>query len=191
MTHDPHWGGTIRKLWSTESDKLRDHLLRLDPANRRLRFAHAVSDRFLTDYASRLPEMGSVVYAYIEDGHVRAVAELRRLHHDWGHEAEAAFSVETPWQNRGIGNELMGRVIRSARNRGIHRLMMSCLAENRKIPAIARKHDAHLSFEQGDVIGIIAPDAATALSQIEEGLGDEFDFLIAVLNLSTTKKKVA
>ena len=59
MTHDPHWGGTIRKLWSTEGPKLRDHLLRLDPSNRRMRFAHAVSDQFITDYASRLPDMAA------------------------------------------------------------------------------------------------------------------------------------
>lgn len=191
MTHDPHWGGTIRKLWSTESAKLRDHLLRLDPANRRMRFAHAVSDQFIADYASRLPDMGSVIYAYIEDREVRAVAELRRLHNNWAPEAEAAFSVERPWQNRGIGNELMGRVIRSARNRGVNRLMMSCLAENRKIQTIAKKHEAQLTFEQGDVVGIIAPDTATYLSQFEEGLGDEFDFMIAVLNLSNAQKNVA
>ncbi len=191
MTHDPHWGGTIRKLWSTEGPKLRDHLLRLDPTNRRMRFAHAVSDQFIADYASRLPDMGSIVYAYLEQDEVRAVAELRRLTSNWGPEAEAAFSVETPWQNRGIGSELMGRVIRSARNRGVNRLMMSCLAENKKIQVIAKKHEAQLTFEQGDVVGIIAPTNATYLSQFEEGLSDELDFMIAVLNLSNNKRDVA
>ena len=39
--------GTIRKLWPTETDKFRDHLLRLDKTNRRLRFAHGVSDAFI------------------------------------------------------------------------------------------------------------------------------------------------
>ena len=139
MTHGPHWGGTIRKLWASESDKLRDHLLRLDTTNRRMRFAHAVSDRFLIDYAECQPDMGSVMHAYMEDGQVRAVAELRRLGRDWAPEAEAAFSVEPAWQNRGIGNKLMGRVVRSARNRGVRHLLMNCLAENRKIQAIARK----------------------------------------------------
>ena len=108
-----------------------------------------------------------------------------------GPEAEAAFSVEPAWQNRGIGNELMGRVVRSARNRGVRHLLMSCLAENRKIQAIARKHHAELTFELGDVIGTIAPDQATYLSQLEESLGDEFDFMIAVLDISKSYSDVA
>ena len=191
MTHGPHWGGTIRKLWPSESDKLRDHLLRLDMTNRRLRFAHAVSDHFIIEYTERQPDMGSVIHAYIEAGHVRAVAELRRLSRDWGPEAEAAFSVEPDWQCRGIGKELMGRVVRSARNRGVRHLLMSCLAENRKIQAIARRHHAEVTFEQGDVIGTIAPDDATYLSQLEESIGDEFDFMIAVLDISKANHDVA
>ena len=38
--------GSIRKLWPTETEKFRGHLLRLDKESRRLRFAHAVSDAF-------------------------------------------------------------------------------------------------------------------------------------------------
>ena len=51
-------GGNIRKLWPTETDKFRDHLLRLDKTSRRLRFAHGVSDAFIEDYAARMTEMG-------------------------------------------------------------------------------------------------------------------------------------
>ena len=191
MTHDPHWGGTIRKLWSTESDKLRDHLLRLDEESRRLRFAHAVSNTFIIDYADRLPAMGSIVHAYFEEGQVRALAELRRLDNHWGDDAEAAFSVECGWQGCGIGKELMGRVIRSARNRGVSRLLMSCLAENKRIQAIARQHHAALTVEQGDVIGIVSPDDGTCYSQFEEGLGDRLDLMIAVLDIARPLHKVA
>ena len=109
--------GSVRKLWPTETDKFRDHLLRLDKESRRLRFAHSVSDAFIDDYASRMTEFGSVVYGHIVDGHVRGAAELRRLGDSWGQEAEAAFSVEKPYQDQGVGSELMGRVVRAARNR--------------------------------------------------------------------------
>src|SRR5690349_25112860 len=94
--------GTIRKLWPTETDKFREHMLRLDKENRRLRFAHSVSDSFIEDYAGRMAEFGSVVYGYIVDGRVRAAAELRRLGDAWGEEAEAAFSVEKVYQDQGI-----------------------------------------------------------------------------------------
>ena len=61
-----------------------------------------------------------------------------------GQGAEAAFSVEPGFQERGIATELMGNIIRAARNRGVHLLFMNCLAENGKMQAIARKYDAEL-----------------------------------------------
>jgi len=54
----PPSGGTIRKLWSIEADRFRDHLLRLDTTSRRMRFAHAVSDGFIEEYASRMGANG-------------------------------------------------------------------------------------------------------------------------------------
>jgi GNAT superfamily N-acetyltransferase len=177
------WGGSIRKLWPTETDKFRDHLLRLDKESRRMRFAHGVSDKFIIDYASRMHEMGSVVYAFLEGGEVRAAAELRKLGVVWGQEAEAAFSVEKPWQDHGIGTELMGRVIRAARNRGVQRLYMSCLAENAKMQTIARKHEADLRFEYGEVIGEIVPQTPDYFTIMAEEVEDHMGFMMAVLDL--------
>ena len=183
--------GTIRKLWPTETNKFRDHLLRLDKDIRRLRFAHFVSDAFVEDYASRMAEFGSAVYAYLLDGRVRAAAELRRLGDGWGEEAEAAFSVEKPYQDQGIGTELMGRVVRAARNRGVRRLYMSCLAENSKMQAIARKYEAELRFEYGEVIGEILPDTPNYFSILQEAAEDRVGFMIAVLELQSRLVRAA
>jgi RimJ/RimL family protein N-acetyltransferase len=183
--------GTMRKLWPTEASKFRDHLLRLDKETRRLRFAHFVSDAFIEDYASRMAEFGSVVYGYLLEGRVRAAAELRRLGDAWGDEAEAAFSVEKTYQDQGIGSELMGRVVRAARNRGIRRLYMSCLAENSKMQAIARKHEAELRFEYGEVIGRIVPDTPNYFSILAEAAEDRIGFMIAVLELQTRMVRAA
>ena len=183
--------GTIRKLWPTETDRFRDHLLRLDKDSRRLRFAHSVSDSFIEDYAARMVEFGSVVYAYLLEGRVRAVAELRRLGDAWGEEAEAAFSVEKAYQDQGIGTELMGRVVRAARNRGVKRLYMSCLAENSKMQTIARKHEAELRFEYGEVIGEILPDTPNYFSILAEAAEDRVGFMIAVLELQSRMVRAA
>ena len=183
--------GTVRKLWPTETDKFRDHLLRLDKESRRMRFAHSVSDCFIEDYASRMAEFGSVVYGYIAEGRVRAAAELRRLGDTWGEEAEAAFSVEKVYQDQGIGCELMGRIVRAARNRGIRRLYMSCLAENSKMQAIARKHEADLRFEYGEVIGEIMPDTPNYFSIMAEAAEDRVGFMIAVLELQSRMVRAA
>ena len=182
---------TSRKLWPTEAGKFRDHLLRLDKDSRRLRFAHSVADAFIDDYASRMAEYGSVVYGHIVDGHVRAAAELRRLGDGWGEEAEAAFSVEKAFQDQGIGTDLMGRIVRAARNRGIRRLYMSCLAENSKMQTIARKHEAELRFEYGEVIGEILPETPNYFSIMAEAAEDRVGFMIAVLELQSRMVRAA
>jgi GNAT superfamily N-acetyltransferase len=175
--------GLIRRLWPTETTRFRDHLLRLDKESRRLRFAHAVSDSFIEDYASRMSEFGSLVYGHVVDGQVRGAAELRRLGDAWGEEAEAAFSVEKPYQDQGVGTDLMGRVVRAARNRRIGRLYMSCLAENTKMQLIAKKHEAVLRFEYGEVIGEILPQQPDYFSMVSEAAEDRVGFMIAVLEL--------
>lgn len=183
--------GTVRRLWPSEAEKFRDHLLRLDKDSRRMRFAHAVADAFIEDYASRMTEFGSLVYGYIVDGKVRGAAELRRLGDSWGEEAEAAFSVEKTYQDHGVGSELMGRVVRAARNRSIKRLYMSCLAENSKMQAIARKHEADLRFEYGEVIGEILPQTPDYFSMMAEAAEDRVGFMIAVLELQSRMVRAA
>jgi len=191
MSERQSWGGSIRKLWPTDTDKFRDHLLRLDKTNRRMRFAHGVSDAFIEDYAARMAEMGGVVYGYFDGEEVRAAAELKKLGDVWGREAEAAFSVERPLQEQGIGSELMGLVIRAARNRGIQHLCVSCLAENGKMRAIARKYEAELRFEYGEVIGEIVPDGPNYFSILAEAVDDRFGYMMAVLDLHRRAVKAA
>jgi RimJ/RimL family protein N-acetyltransferase len=116
---------------------------------------------------------------------VRAAAELRKLGTTWGQEAEAAFSVERPWQDQGVGTILMGRVIRAARNRGVQRLYMSCLAENGKMQSIARKHEADLRFEYGEVVGEIVPQWPDYFTYLAEAVDDRVGFMMAVLDLQT------
>jgi RimJ/RimL family protein N-acetyltransferase len=183
--------GSIRRLWPTETEKLRDHLLRLDKESRRMRFAHSVSDAFIEAYAGRMSELGSLVFGHIVEGKVRGAAELRRLGDAWGDEAEAAFSVERDFQDNGVGTELMGRVVRAARNRRIKRLYMSCLAENARMQAIARRHAAVLRFEYGEVIGEILPPDPSYLSQVVEEAEDRVGFMIAVLDLHSRLVRAA
>ncbi|MGE0765393.1 MAG: GNAT family N-acetyltransferase [Hyphomicrobiaceae bacterium] len=182
---------TIRKLWPHETDRLRDHLLRLDKASRQQRFAHAVADSYIEGYAQRMNDMGGIAIGAFVGGEVRAVAELRKLGDTWGREAEAAFSVERQYQDKGLGSELMGRIIRAARNRGVNLLYLSCLAENARMRTIARKHDADLRFEYGEVIGEIIPETADYFSLVAEAVEDRVGYMMTVLDLSARLVKAA
>lgn len=183
MSEHRDGGGTIRKLWPTEWSKFRDHLLRLDKKSRQLRFAHGVSDSFIDEYARHMSELGAIAYGYFVDGELRGAAELKKLGGMWGKEAEAAFSIESAYQDMGIGTELMGRVIRAARNRGVQHLYMSCLTENTRMLAIARKFDADLRFEYDEVISDIVPEEPNYFTLLAEAVEDRMGLMLAVLDL--------
>lgn len=174
--------GSIRKLLPTETQLFCDHLLRLDKESRRLRFTHAVSDEFIRGYAKTAADPGSIVYIYTLDGVVRAAAELKRMGLMWGDSAEAAFSVESQFANKGLATELMGHIITSSRNRGVKHLVMNCLAENLRMQAIARKYRADLQVEHGDVVADIIPQRLDYISLATEMFEDRFVLFLAALD---------
>lgn len=177
------WGGTIRRMWFTETDKFRDHLMRLDSESRRMRFGMSVDEDFVAAYAARSAGPGCLIYGYFVNGEMRGAAEMRMIGDSWSADAEGAFSVEKEYQDRGIGTHLLGRIVRAARNRGVSRLYMNCLAENRKMQRLARKYEAELMFDHGDVAGRVTPPAPTYVSLWNEAVEDGSGFVMAVMEL--------
>lgn len=143
--------GVIRRLWPVERDEVRAHLLRLDPEDRRLRFGGQIGDEAVGRYADRLDWHRALLIGRLVDGEVRGLGELKPLSDAWPRTAELAFSVERAWQNRGIGTDLLRRLIVMARNRMIRRLNMICVPENHKVVRIARKLGARPEFQPGEV----------------------------------------
>jgi len=181
--------GSIRKLLRSEVQLFADHLLRLDKESRRLRFTHAVSDEYVRNYATTAADPGTIVYIYTLDGVVRAAAELKRMGNTWSDMAEAAFSVESEVANMGLATELMGHIILSARNRGVKQLVLNCLAENQKMQAIARKYNAELHIQHGDVVAEIVPSRFDYMSLATEMFEDRFILLLSALDSHSRKLK--
>jgi GNAT superfamily N-acetyltransferase len=183
--------GAIRKLWISETGAYRDHLLRLDSESRHRRFSGAVSDDFIARHAATANELGVVVHGFFVDGVLRGAAELRRMGSLLTHAAEAAFSVEQPWQSHGVGTVLLERTLLSARNRGITKLHMHCLAENRRMQQLARKFQADLSFDFGSVVGEVGASHSTPLSLMREVMADANSVTAAVLDVQSRLLKPA
>jgi RimJ/RimL family protein N-acetyltransferase len=175
------WGGTVRKLWFTETEKFQDHMLRLDVESRRMRFGMAVDDDFIRKYVRQINRFQSVVYGFFVGRDMCAAAELRMIGESWHGEAEAAFSVETEYQNSGVGTDLLGRIILAARNRGVDKLYMNCLAENRRMQRVAKKYEAELYFDHGEVVGQLKPAFPTPASLWSEAMDNGSGFVMAVL----------
>lgn len=183
--------GTFRKLWIGEAEAYRDHLIRLDPESRRRRFSGAVSDEFIVRHAATIGEPGAVVHGFFVDGVLRGAAELRQVGGMFSPEAEAAFSIERPWQSHGVGTGLLERTLLSARNRGVKSLQMSCLADNRPMQQLARKFDAELKFDFGSVVCEVDPPRSTPLSLMREMFADAHGVAGAVLDAQARLLKAA
>jgi GNAT superfamily N-acetyltransferase len=176
-------GGVIRKLWIGEANSFRDHLLRLDRDSQRSRFGSPVTRYFIENYAAHALGPDSLMHGYFVDGTLRAAAELRPFGRQFPFKAEAAFSVEQDWQNAGVGTELLERTLLAARNRGIRTLYMSCLADNLRMQAVARKYRAEIRFEADDVTGHVANSAPTPLSLFREFVADGYGLATAILDV--------
>jgi GNAT superfamily N-acetyltransferase len=178
-------GGYIRKLWPNETATYRDHLLRLDAESRRARFGGAVSDEFIGDYVNVSLSLDEVVHGFFVNGTLRGAAELRAIRSDRDADAEAAFSIEKPWQDHGVGSALLAHTLLAARNRGIRRLHMICLAENRRMQQLARKFEAELTFEYGSVVGEVEAPYPTPTSVLREVFADSAGFATAMLDVQS------
>ena len=184
--HDPLIdGGVIRKLWISETDLYRDHLLRLDGESRRNRFGGGVSDEFIRSYVDLSIGLEAVVHGFFVDGTLRGAGELRSLGSAFAAEAEAAFSIEKEWQSHGVGTALLERTLLAARNRGIRHLHMACLAENRRMQQLAQKFDAELTFDFGSVVGEVEAPQPTPLSLMREIVADGHGFATALLEVQS------
>lgn len=175
--------GVVRRLWPTERELFKEHLLRLDATTRHQRFGTAVSDAFLENYAMTTFGVGGLVYAYVEDDIVRGAAELRGLDDIVAQTGEAAFSVETAWRRRGIGSDLFGRLITAARNRGVRTLYMACLPGNAPMRRLAAKFEADLVGGYADVEGVIATGGPTPFTILDEALDTATGFATMALSI--------
>jgi GNAT superfamily N-acetyltransferase len=156
MASGAKWRPLTRIVRPNELGDFREHLLRLDPASLHARFGRAVTTRFLEDYAARAVDLQTVVCGCYVDSRLRGVGELRAFGDTLAGEAEAAFTVERPWQDKGMGTALMARVISEARSTLIASLYVYCELRNRPMRRVAKKFGATIEHSSGEVVARIA-----------------------------------
>lgn len=166
--------GQIRKLLPAERHLLVDHLLRLDPLSRFMRFGGVVSDAAIVRHANRVVTGNGCALGYFLDGDLRAVAELHPLPKVAGKlsSAEAAFSVERPWQGKGIGSALMRQLVLLAQNRDIEELQVVFLPNNGRMKHLAVTHAADFSVDDEEVVGRVRAPHPTFFSRLREFMSD-------------------
>jgi GNAT superfamily N-acetyltransferase len=182
MTADAIEHHHIRRLWPADIAAFRRHLKRLDADTRQARFGSPVNDQFLEAYADTAHRLGTLIYGAFYGNEIRASAELRSLEIVGEAMAEAAFTVEKSYQDKGLGSLLMNRIIVAAQNRSISQLHMICLRDNDRMQHLAGKFGARLKINSGEVTGRIDPTYPTPVSVFEEALDEAHGFMTAVLD---------
>lgn len=162
----------VCRLNAANQDHICDHFLRLDIRSRRARFCGAVSDDGILEYAQSIFRYDSIVCGASVDGQLRGIVELHGVFHSWPSTTEAAFSVESDWQNIGIGDALFERMFAMARNRGVRTIQMMCLRENSRMRHLAAKHHALLRNDQDAIEAVLHPNWPTPASVLEEIVGE-------------------
>jgi GNAT superfamily N-acetyltransferase len=180
----------IRRLWPSDEEAFRDHLLRLDPSSRHSRFGGGMSDDFLVHYAEHCFGKGDLLYGAFVNGKMVGAAELRSNQAIWSEQApfgrnihaEAAFSVEEGFRRRGIGEKLFKRIQRAATNHGVETIEIVCLPDNIAMQSLAKKFKTQFTFEENALTGRLTARRPTAFSLMREASGDALDFGAALFD---------
>lgn len=171
----------VRRLTCLDRNAISDHFMRLDPNSLRLRFGYSVSDEYMRKYVEDVLKPDNPTYGVIVGREIRAIAQMFPLAGIWSKEFEVAFSVESEWQDQGLGNALITRIIAVAQNRGVKMLHLLCLRENKRMQHLAIKHSGELTFDGSDVVATLGTPWPTFSSVIEEALGETRAFAQAFL----------
>ncbi|GEO98013.1 GNAT family N-acetyltransferase [Methylobacterium haplocladii] len=185
-----------RRLWPSDRDAVRAHVLRLDPETRANRFMAALGDTAALAYAERALVADGVAIGGFVDGILRGLGELRPAGRHGpgfllGPLAEAAFVVEQPFRREGLGSALFRRIVGAARSRGVADLHVRCLNGNGPMRLLALRHGAELNPVGSETDGAIHLDRPTPLSLWSQGLAEAFDLSIALTTAAIGRSQAA
>jgi RimJ/RimL family protein N-acetyltransferase len=154
-----------------------DHLVRLSPEDRSLRFWGAcVTDESIRKYVDGIRFGGDIVLAMVDDeGRVRGLA------HGCVYEArgvptvEAAFSVDEDLRGQGWGNELMECLVDAAGAIGVRSIVAMCVARNQPMRRVFARAGMEVSREEDEVHAVLAnlaPAKAPAHEAVESATAE-------------------
>lgn len=134
----------IRSIGPAHLERVRAHLLALDPHDRYLRFGYSANDEQIGRYVDGLKfERDELFGIFNRKLELIAMAHLAFSVGPQCHScAEFGVSVSRQARGRGYGSRLFERAVMHARNEGVSQLFIHALSENTAMLRIARKAGA-------------------------------------------------
>ena len=181
----------VRRLWPSDMEAYRDHLLRLDPRSRHERFGGGMSDDFLVHYAEHCFGQGDLLYGAFIDGRARRRGGAALQHRRSG--ASRPRSAGTSMPRRPFRSRKAIAGAASARNSSgafsaRRRTMGSRRSRSSACPTIsgcgslAQKFKTHFTFEECNLTGRLRARRPTPFSLMREAAGDAVDFGVSLFD---------
>lgn len=130
-------GGSITfgALDSNHRQQIFEHLCRLSPEDRYMRFCSATTDSFIERYVYTVMDLDrDFAYACFDGDRVVGMAHIAFVNYK---SCELAFSIDLSYRGRGLARLLMRASIELCQQMGVKKLCMSCLRNNAKMRALA------------------------------------------------------
>lgn len=116
-----------------------EHIKRLTPEERMLRFFANVKDEFIDSYVSRSTDNQSFWIVIADMSNNNVIAALHIALDPKQEVAEIGFSVETKYAGQGLGTKLMEIALLTLKPMKVQSVILNCLSENKAVQAICNK----------------------------------------------------
>lgn len=137
----------------TYSDEIKGHLKRLNPDDRHLRFGTSITDDRIDHYVDDAVKIDDFLFGVFgNDGSIVAFLHMARDARD-KNAFELGLSVDSEFRGEGYASAMFEKAVTFAKTLGAKRIFTYCLAENKAMQSLAKKHDLRVMLEYGDVTG--------------------------------------
>lgn len=160
----------IRELSARHRDRIRAHLLKLDEADRYLRFGYAANDEQVVRYADNLDFKRDDIFG-IFNRKLELIAMAHLAYIDLAEHsncAEFGVSVLKKARGLGLGTRLFARAVLHSRNQGVNMMFIHALSENTAMLKIARNAGARVKRDGTESEAYLQLPAAGFDTQVSE-----------------------
>lgn len=180
----------VKELRERDRMRVLKHFLRLESADRLLRFGSILSDERIADYVAKIDFTRDMVYGVynrvfklVGVGHLgfapKDSAPVKQPATTKDRVAELGISVSKTVRGRGVGSKLFERAAIHCRNNDIDTLYMHCLSSNQTMMHIARKAGMEIQRDYGEAdayLRLLPADPASLLREAVQEQMAVFDY---------------
>jgi len=143
----------IRNVTSSDLTKIINFLNQLDPESIYMRFGHFT--KYFNKFAQEIICSSNTVclLAFDENENIIGIADA----HISNEEAEVGVVVHQNWRNKGLGKELIKRLIEETQKKGVKWLYAYILRENIPVFNLLRKFNAKPVASEGSMVKVKGP----------------------------------